>query len=60
MSQEYVTKPNSSAGYKIDRRATINEPLKPVSSDILGGPENIKTSGVNVSPDVVPGLPYGS
>ncbi len=50
-ANNFVTKPVPSGNFKINKRATIGNPMTPVSFDVNGGPNTLgaAVSGVRVN-----------
>jgi len=54
MPNEYANKIDSTQGYKVDSRITINQQRKPISSDVGTNIDKIVASGVRVNNTVWP------
>lgn len=49
MPNEYVNKIDSTKGYQVDSRITINQQRKPISGDIGQNPDKLPVSGVRAN-----------
>ncbi len=54
MAKTYVSKQVTASPYRIDNRAIVNAPARPIAKDIVDGPTVTAISGVRVNDDVYP------